>query len=287
MEFLILFFVFILGASFGSFWSVLIRRLRWGLSWDNFSSIIFGRSECPQCRNKLDALQLFPFLWWIFQRWKCKYCKNSIPIFYLFLEFFAGLIFVFSFLLAGFFVWGFDLVNTQFWGYFVFLAMINWILLLMIFEDLLFYHINVFLWLFVVLWAVLWQFFWFVGDYFMAFWWWIIFFLVFYGVYWFGRFYVKYRFGLDGVEWFWEWDVMVAFLVGILSFMVLNEFSVLGMIEFAFYYLIVSCLFGLIFYLWRWVFLSFKQWQSIPFLPAMIVAFWVMVLLGYDFLFFI
>jgi prepilin signal peptidase PulO-like enzyme (type II secretory pathway) len=53
------FFIFVLGAIFGSFLSAVVYRVRLE------ESFVKGRSRCPNCNHTLAALDLFPIVSWI------------------------------------------------------------------------------------------------------------------------------------------------------------------------------------------------------------------------------
>ena len=78
----------LLGACVGSFLNVVIYRL------PKNQSIIFKRSNCPSCKRKLNIVDLFPIISWIFLRGNCRYCNNSISIRYPFVEFFTSILFL-------------------------------------------------------------------------------------------------------------------------------------------------------------------------------------------------
>lgn len=85
---LIIIFSFLLGASVGSFLSVVIYRIK-----TSKKGIIFGHSFCPHCNNKLSALDLIPVFGYILLGGKCRYCKKPIAPSYFFLEIITGLVF--------------------------------------------------------------------------------------------------------------------------------------------------------------------------------------------------
>lgn len=85
--------VFFLGASLGSFFSVVIYRVRNGKS-----GIISGRSFCPNCKKKLHWFQLIPVFSYLFSGGKCYFGKEKIPKFYLAIEVFTGILFLLAFL---------------------------------------------------------------------------------------------------------------------------------------------------------------------------------------------
>lgn len=80
--------IFIMGAFFGSFYTLAVYRIPLG------QNIIYMHSYCPKCNHKLGVLDLFPILSYIFLGGKCRYCKNPIRIRYLILEVLSGLVFV-------------------------------------------------------------------------------------------------------------------------------------------------------------------------------------------------
>lgn len=94
----VLIFVVMIGASIGSFFTMLFYR------WPTFEGFSFWekikgistRSHCPQCHHVLGVLDLFPIFSYIFSRARCRYCHNRIPFRYLRIE----LLTMFSFVLV-------------------------------------------------------------------------------------------------------------------------------------------------------------------------------------------
>lgn len=80
--------IFILGASLGSFLSVVIDRIK-----HRRKGILFGRSACPHCKNKLGTLDLIPILSFITLKGQCRYCGKPISPHYLSLEVITGIVF--------------------------------------------------------------------------------------------------------------------------------------------------------------------------------------------------
>ena len=80
--------IFIMGAFFGSFYTLAVYRIPLG------QNIIYMHSYCPKCNHRLGVFDLFPILSYIFLGGKCRYCKNSIRIRYLILEVMSGMVFV-------------------------------------------------------------------------------------------------------------------------------------------------------------------------------------------------
>jgi len=90
--------IFILGASLGSFLSVVIDRIR-----HKRKGIFFGRSACPHCKNKLGTLDLIPILSFITLKGQCRYCGKPISPHYLSLEVITGVVFTTLFFRYPFF----------------------------------------------------------------------------------------------------------------------------------------------------------------------------------------
>ena len=88
MDILFYFFVFILGLSFGSFYTLATYRIPLG------KDITHERSFCPHCNHKLQALDLIPVLSYVFLGGKCRYCKKPIGSRYIMIEILSGIIFV-------------------------------------------------------------------------------------------------------------------------------------------------------------------------------------------------
>ncbi len=88
MQTLLIIFIFILGASVGSFISVLNDRIKKGKK-----GIIFGRSACPHCKKKLKSSDLVPLISYMMLKGKCRYCHKKISSHYPALEIISALAF--------------------------------------------------------------------------------------------------------------------------------------------------------------------------------------------------
>ncbi|HHT35619.1 MAG: A24 family peptidase [Candidatus Wallacebacter cryptica] len=64
--------LFSFGLVFGSFYNVLIYRIPKG------KSIVFPRSQCPDCGHTLTAWELIPVFSYLIQRGKCRSCGEKI-----------------------------------------------------------------------------------------------------------------------------------------------------------------------------------------------------------------
>ena len=80
--------IFIIGIVMGSFFTLATYRIP--LKQD----ILYTRSYCPKCNNKLKFLDLIPILSYIFLKGKCRYCHEKIKPRYIIIEFFSGLFYL-------------------------------------------------------------------------------------------------------------------------------------------------------------------------------------------------
>ncbi|QQG35688.1 MAG: prepilin peptidase [Micavibrio aeruginosavorus] len=65
------------GLCLGSFASAVAARVPQGKSWV-FSGGQFSRSACMHCGHKLGAFDLVPFFSWLFLKGRCRYCRQAI-----------------------------------------------------------------------------------------------------------------------------------------------------------------------------------------------------------------
>ncbi len=84
---LYLIFLFILGAVVGSFLNVCIHRL------PREESIIYPASHCPQCKHRLNGIDLIPILGYFLLGGKCRFCKTPISFRYPLVELISGAFF--------------------------------------------------------------------------------------------------------------------------------------------------------------------------------------------------
>jgi len=87
MEYLIYFFIFLLGASIGSFLNVLIDRLPQERK-------ITGRSVCDFCHHQLSWYDLIPILSFFLLKGRCRYCRKKISFQYPLVEAITGIAFL-------------------------------------------------------------------------------------------------------------------------------------------------------------------------------------------------
>ena len=82
-------FLFVLGASIGSFINVVIARFPLNLS------IVTPRSRCMSCKNQIIWKDNIPIYSWLQLKGKCRNCQSKISIQYFLIELMMGFIFVF------------------------------------------------------------------------------------------------------------------------------------------------------------------------------------------------
>ena len=88
MEIFFYIIIFIIGITFGSFYTLAVYRIPKG------QDITHTHSYCPNCNHKLNLIDLIPVFSYIFLGGKCRYCKQKIRPRYLILETISGLAFV-------------------------------------------------------------------------------------------------------------------------------------------------------------------------------------------------
>lgn len=92
MDIFLCIMIFMMGAMFGSFFTLAVYRIP--LKKD----ITHERSFCPNCNHRLEFLDLIPILSYIFLGGKCRYCGQKIRIRYLILEVLSGIVFLTCFI---------------------------------------------------------------------------------------------------------------------------------------------------------------------------------------------
>lgn len=88
MNIIIYIYIFLIGITFGSFFTLAVYRMPLG------KDIIKERSFCPNCNHKLTFLDLLPLFSYIILRGRCRYCKQKIRPRYFILELLSGIVFI-------------------------------------------------------------------------------------------------------------------------------------------------------------------------------------------------
>src|SRR5574344_1653576 len=81
-------FIFLIGITFGSFFTLAVYRIPLGID------ITHTISYCPNCNHRLSFFDMIPVFSYIFLGGKCRYCHQKIRIRYVLLEIFSGIVFV-------------------------------------------------------------------------------------------------------------------------------------------------------------------------------------------------
>ena len=263
------------GLLFWSFWSVILSRWAKSQSIEQSLSILFWRSECPNCKTRLQARDLIPLISFLIQWWKCRYCKKKISWFYPILEIGSAIIFWFA--------WRY--FSAQWIAITIFWMITGWILWLMIVHSVMWYEIHIpllIVWFSILIIAMR---NWLFDRNVLR--WWVILFFVFLILYFFARWLVRIRYHVkeDGL---WIWDIMVAPYLWTLLFSWIGPWMWwLDQALAVLYFLIFSGIVGIIRY-----FLQTKQQtkrahrflsvkianQSLPLLPSMVISVVVIII---------
>lgn len=276
--------IFILWLIFWSFGSVLITRLSSNkFDKKEIKSVLVWFSQCPKCKKRLKPQNLVPLLSYILQNWKCDNCSQKISSFYFIIELLSWLVFLLTYLLfphSNYFILWFRLF-------------INRIFLLIMIYDFTKYELHIPVLIIGIIISLLPQFVNLTWDYKIAFWWSICLFATFLVIYYLSKLYVKYRYKKN-FEWIWFGDVILAFFIWTLFpfiFQLNNlNFDIINFIQLIFAFVLISCIIWIII---RAIKLLIKRsshwskniakylnisWQAIiPFLPAMIIAYRILL----------
>ena len=263
--------LFVLWAIFGSFGGVLISR-EWDKKW--MKSIFFGRSKCTKCNKILWFLELVPVFSFLFQKWKCKSCGTKLSSFYWIVELLMWVMFVLTYLFFPY---------DSIWELIFWIVINRGLLLLMIF-DIQKYELHLPMWIFITVISLIFAFtrldLVLSLETIVAYVW------IFLFIYVFSKYYMRIRFKKKQ-EWFWQWDIYLALTIWALSWFIfyynIVEFSVVNLIDLLLVYVILSSTIGLIYALINRFLLNGHK-QLLPFLPAMILAFWILLLFGDSFI---
>lgn len=95
MDIIFYIIIFMMGITFGSFYTLAIYRIPKG------QDIIHTHSYCPKCNHKLNLIDLIPVFSYLFLKGKCRYCKEKIRPRYFILEAISGMFFVIIAYLMG------------------------------------------------------------------------------------------------------------------------------------------------------------------------------------------
>jgi len=108
MNYFLIFFIFLIGTSIGSFLNVLIDRLPQDKK-------ITGRSICDYCHHKLSWYDLIPILSFFLLKGRCRYCRKKISWQYPLIEILTGSMFVFVFVFLQIKDNQYQITNLRYW----------------------------------------------------------------------------------------------------------------------------------------------------------------------------
>lgn len=95
MDIILYIILFIMGITFGSFYTLAVYRIPKRID------IVHTHSYCPKCNHKLKFLDLIPVFSYIFLKGKCRYCKEKIRPRYFILEILSGIFFILTAIFMG------------------------------------------------------------------------------------------------------------------------------------------------------------------------------------------
>ena len=113
MEAVFYIIIFIVGITFGSFYTLAVYRIPKG------EDITHTHSYCTKCNHKLNFFDLIPIFSYVFLRGKCRYCKEKIRPRYLILETISGLFFVMVAYLMGLTIYNLETIKIVEYIFFV------------------------------------------------------------------------------------------------------------------------------------------------------------------------
>lgn len=263
--------LFILWTVFGSFWWVLISR-EWDKRW--IKSMLFWRSKCDKCWQTLSALELIPIVSFLVQKWKCKKCGTKLSNFYRIIELIMWITFVLTYCFFPY--W--DIL-----GLVARLAINRWLVLLII-VDFTKYELHFPIWVITTIIAIIYSI---IKNpikniIICA----LVFIVVFLWIYFLWKLLVKIKYKRNW-EWFGQWDIYLAWIIWILfPFVFVNNdisFNNINIVYLLLFYIIISWIVWLI-YVWIRCLVNKNTSNELPFIPAMILAFWILLLFGNTFI---
>ena len=284
------------GLVFGSFGSVIFYRLWEWPTKETWKWFLVWRSECPKCHHQLKARNLIPIFSWLFQWWKCEYCKAPISRFYPFLEITSVIIFVWVFLiysklgwLSNYFIWDLYMWLKEWYIFTAVTIICIWLSRLILLYDIKTYELHITATVFLAIITLIFTLTFWTNRLEILLWIWI-FALIFLWIYYGSKVYVKQRYKKDA-EWFWLWDVIIAPILGAWLVFFLQPNWVFEWCYLVCLFVILSSLVGLLYF---WIELLIKHFiikkrrksqkpygfqNSIPFLPSMIIWFFLEIVL--------
>ena len=282
--FLTLLLVFFLWAVFGSFGGVLLMRLANGVTRQAVRNILVWRSHSDIDGHVLKRYELLPIVSFLWQRGKCRTTWQSLDPLYVILEVGSWFVFLCSFL------WYSDrTVLSLLSPAIIFWMLLHWLLFLLLIRDRKTYYLHVpvrvlTVWIasaLVVVQSSLARY-WHVGSA----WWVVVFFVLLWRLWKRYVTHIKRQHVMIAdeqvAEWFGQGDVYLSVIIGILLPLVMSVqgmmVSVLFVVSTFFVYMTMCGFVGLmLFGVHRLVSRNNPNWTTLPFIPAMVISFWILV----------
>ena len=270
--------VMFLGLLFGSFGSVIFFRLGDLPTRKTLKGFLRGRSECRYCHHTLHTKDLVPIISFFSQKGKCRYCKKKLSWWYSILEIGTMIIFLCSYVIIG-------ITNLPLLVFVAIGSRLLWIILLYDFKTYEL-HLSSALALLVLsffgqrqMWYSLIETLRWMGIFFWLF---LLIYLLAKGYV-----YIKYKTNAEG---FWFGDVIMAGILWSLFPMFITFSSGRVRMYTLCIYIMMSCIMGIILYVIllcntsklqpKDIPITQKTATVIPFLPAMILAFFCFLFRG-------
>ena len=105
MDIIFYIIIFMMGITFGSFYTLAIYRIPKG------QDIVHTHSYCPKCNHKLNFIDLIPVFSYLLLGGKCRYCKEKIRPRYFIIEAISGIFFVLIAYLLGLSVYNLSIIK--------------------------------------------------------------------------------------------------------------------------------------------------------------------------------
>ncbi len=105
MDMIFYIIIFMMGITFGSFYTLAVYRIPKG------QDIIHTHSYCPKCNHKLNFVDLIPVFSYLLLKGKCRYCKEKIRPRYFLIEAISGIFFVLVSYLLGVSVFNLSIIK--------------------------------------------------------------------------------------------------------------------------------------------------------------------------------
>lgn len=275
MNILISSIVIILWLIFWSFGSVIFFRLGDFPTRKTLKGFLIGRSKCSHCKHPLQTKDLIPLLSFSLQKGKCCYCHKKLSWRYPILEGATALIFLVSYLVLG--------LSSPLLT--IVVAIGAWLLLIIFLYDIQKYELHITATLLLLILS-------FLGQGLLGYDLWsslkygAVFFIIFLIIYGVAKCYAsrKYKQNTEG---FGFWDVILAGVLWTMMSVVMPS-TLREQMNMICIYLVLSCLLWIIYYAITFFISTRKKtaeltenwWKIIPFLPAMIIAFVIIMIWG-------